>query len=168
MYCCKNVSCGKNFGKRIAAFALALTLGLLAANFLRQEISVTKIEKVEKIETVKPVETKIETGKGESVGCSNYSSPQETEQTSPLKIFSKPQAKYTEEARKDNIQGSVVLRVTFLSNGKIGAITPVTDLPYGLTESAIAAARQICFEPAKRNGVPYAVAKTVVYSFTIY
>ena len=156
--------CGKKLGKRIVAFALALTLGLLAANFLRKELSVTKIEKVE---TVKPVETKIETGKGESVGCSNYSS-QETEQTSPIKFYSKPQARYTDEARKDNIQGSVKLQVTFLADGKIGSIKAISALPYGLTESAIKAARGICFEPAKKNGVPYAVTRTVQYSFTIY
>jgi hypothetical protein len=55
-----------------------------------------------------------------------------------------------------------------LANGQIGGISPVKGLGNGLTEQAIAAARGIKFEPAKRGGQPYAVTKTVEYSFTIY
>jgi outer membrane biosynthesis protein TonB len=37
-----------------------------------------------------------------------------------------------------------------------------------LTEQAIAAARQIRFEPAKKNGVPQTVTNQVQYQFTLY
>jgi hypothetical protein len=60
------------------------------------------------------------------------------------------------------------LRVTFLASGQIGGIASVNGQPYGLTEQAIAAARQLKFEPAKRNGVPQTVIKQVQYSFTLY
>jgi TonB family protein len=60
------------------------------------------------------------------------------------------------------------LRVVFLSTGEIGSIAPVTALPDGLTEQAIAAARQIKFTPAMRNGTPITVTKLVEYSFSIY
>lgn len=88
--------------------------------------------------------------------------------TSKVKIIAKPRPGYTDPARQNNVQGTVSLRVTFLASGQVGSITPVQRLPHGLTEQAIAAARQIRFEPAKRNGVPVATTMTVLYSFTIY
>lgn len=83
-------------------------------------------------------------------------------------ITSKPRANYTDAARQSQLQGTVTLRVTFNSNGTIGSIAPVSGLGMGLTEQAIAAARGIRFEPAKKNGVPQTVTKQVQYSFTIY
>lgn len=88
--------------------------------------------------------------------------------TKGVTITSKPTPRYTDAARQNNVQGTVTLRVTFNANGTIGGIAPVNQLPYGLTEQAIQAARQIRFEPAMRNGQPYAVTKQVQYSFTIY
>lgn len=88
--------------------------------------------------------------------------------TTQLKIVAKPRPGYTEAARKNGTQGTVVLRVTFLANGSIGPISTVRGLPNGLTEQAIAAARNIRFEPPKRNGIPSAVTRTIEYSFTMY
>lgn len=85
--------------------------------------------------------------------------------TIPLRIISKPQAKYTEDARTNNVQGSVRLKVVLLASGQVGSITPVTQLPHGLTEQAIAAARLLKFEPAKVNGVPVSKTITIDYSF---
>jgi TonB family protein len=88
--------------------------------------------------------------------------------TEGVKILSKPRANYTDAARQNQVQGKVVLRVTFSANGSIGGISVISGLGNGLTEQAIAAARGIKFEPAKRGGVPYSVTKPVEYSFTIY
>ncbi|MDQ3799663.1 MAG: energy transducer TonB, partial [Acidobacteriota bacterium] len=88
--------------------------------------------------------------------------------TEGVKIISKPRANYTDAARQNNIQGVVRVRVTFLANGTIGSISPVGGLGFGLTEQAIAAARGIRFEPAKKGGVPYSVTKVVEYTFTLY
>ncbi len=88
--------------------------------------------------------------------------------TVPISITSKPRPNYTDAARTNQVQGTVTLRVTFLPSGQIGSISPVNGLPFGLTEQAIAAARNIRFEPAKKNGVPYAVTKQVQYNFTLY
>jgi TonB family protein len=88
--------------------------------------------------------------------------------TEGVKIISKPRANYTDAARTNNIQGVVRVRVTFLANGTIGSISPVSNLGYGLTEQALAAARSIRFEPAKKGGVPYSVTKVVEYTFTLY
>ena len=85
-----------------------------------------------------------------------------------LRIIVKPNPKYTEAARQATIQGTVALRVTFLANGGIGNISPVSALPYGLTEQAIAAASKIVFIPAKKNGVSHSVSKILQYTFSIY
>ncbi|MGE3466733.1 MAG: TonB family protein, partial [Pyrinomonadaceae bacterium] len=79
--------------------------------------------------------------------------------TQGLKILSKPRPGYTDAARQNNIQGTVILRVTFLGSGQIGSISPVKGLPNGLTEQAIAAARRINFVPAKTNGIGQSVTK---------
>ncbi len=84
-----------------------------------------------------------------------------------VKVLSLPRAVYTDEAEKNQVQGKVVLRVTFSANGSIGAITVISGLGNGLTEQAIAAARGIKFEPARKGGVPISVTKPVTYSFVI-
>ncbi|MFN2501879.1 MAG: energy transducer TonB [Pyrinomonadaceae bacterium] len=109
------------------------------------------------------------TGKG-SGGDSDFAPPppRPVGVTQALKIVSKPRPGYTDAARQNNIQGTVILRVTFLGSGQIGSISPVKGLPNGLTEQAIAAARRISFEPAKRDGVGQSVTKQIEYSFSIY
>ena len=88
--------------------------------------------------------------------------------TQKYKILAKPRADYTNLAREKVVQGTVRLKVVFLASGQIGSISSISGLPYGLTEQAIAAARQIRFEPAKRNGVPVSSSVTLEYGFTIY
>ena len=116
-------------------------------------------------------------GNGNGIGDDNGNGGNLTKTTPPtakvgvtqgLKIISKPKATYTDAARQNQVQGSVTLRITFLANGSIGSITPVSGLGYGLTEQAIAAARRIQFEPAKSNGQAQTVTKTFQYGFTIY
>lgn len=86
----------------------------------------------------------------------------------PFKIISKPRANYTDAARQNQVTGVVRVRVTFLPSGAIGSVTPLNSLPYGLTEQAISAAKQIRFEPQKSNGSPVAVTKVIEYSFSIF
>ncbi|MBK8467017.1 MAG: energy transducer TonB [Chloracidobacterium sp.] len=88
--------------------------------------------------------------------------------TQSVKIISKPKPPYTDAARVANIQGVVVLKVTFLASGQIGSVSTVRGLPNGLTEQAIAAAKRISFEPAKRDGVPQTITRTLEYTFGIY
>ena len=105
-------------------------------------------------------------GRGGKTETENNTAP--TKFTSAVKVLSKPRANYTDYARFYQIQGRVVLRVTFAANGAIGSITPIARLPFGLTEEAITAARAMKFEPAMREGVPVSVTKPVEYNFYIY
>ena len=143
-------------------------------NFLQKENFVSKSQ-----ENVKPLNKIIysDKGSGSSSGCKgkesvtsfiDESSTISFSGINPLRVTSKPQPKYTDAARQNQVQGKVVLRVTFLANGKIGNISTVVVLPYGLTEQAILAAKQMEFEPYTGHGMARTVTKTVQYNFTIY
>jgi protein TonB len=84
------------------------------------------------------------------------------------RVLSKPEPQYTEEARRNQITGTVVLRVVFASSGAVEQIRAVRSLPFGLTERAIAAARQIRFEPATRDGRAVSVSMQLEYNFNLY
>jgi TonB family protein len=84
------------------------------------------------------------------------------------RVLSKPEPQYTEDARRNQVTGTVVLRVVFASSGEVMQIRAVRTLPFGLTERAIAAARQIRFEPAKRDGRAVSVSMQLEYNFNLY
>jgi len=107
-------------------------------------------------------------GDGDGDGDGAPPAPVIPKVTTAMRIISRPRANYTDAARTNAVTGSVRLKVTLLASGEVGGITPLTRLPHGLTEQAIAAARQIKFEPKKVNGVPISVSVTFDYSFTIY
>lgn len=85
-----------------------------------------------------------------------------------VRITSKPEPPYTEEARRNQVNGRVVLRALFNSNGQVTNISPVQRLPHGLTEQAIAYARRITFTPAQSNGRPVSTYVTLQYDFNMY
>lgn len=64
------------------------------------------------------------------------------------------------------LAGVVRLKITFEGDGKISNIKPVSELPCGFTDKAVEAAKKIKFQPAKKNGEPVSVTKTVEYTFT--
>ena len=84
------------------------------------------------------------------------------------RVLSKPEPQYTEDARRNQVTGTVVLRVVFASSGEVMQIRAVRTLPFGLTERAIAAARQIRFVPAKRDGRAVSVSMQLEYNFNLY
>jgi len=84
------------------------------------------------------------------------------------RVLSKPEPQYTEDARKNQVTGTVVLRVVFASSGEVVQIRAVRSLPFGLTERAIAAARQIKFEPAMLDGRAVSVSMQLEYNFNLY
>ncbi len=84
------------------------------------------------------------------------------------RVLFKPEPTYTEEARRNQVTGTVMLRVVFASNGDVVQIRAVHALPYGLTERAITAARQIKFVPAVKGGRPVSVFMQLEYNFNLY
>ena len=69
-------------------------------------------------------------------------------------ITDKPRPEYTAEGRSMKIEGDVVIDLVFLANGSIQINRVVNGLGHGLDESAVRAAQQIKFKPAKREGEP--------------
>jgi TonB family protein len=84
------------------------------------------------------------------------------------KIKQKPEPQYTEEARRHQITGTVLLRGTFHSSGKVQDVCWVSGLPYGLTENAIKAAYKIVFEPITRDGKAVSKRIFIYYNFNLY
>jgi len=84
------------------------------------------------------------------------------------RLLAKPEPQYTEEARKNQLSGTVVLRAIFASSGEVVQIRAVHTLPFGLTERAIAAARQIQFVPAMKGGQRVSVSMQLEYNFNLY
>ena len=83
-------------------------------------------------------------------------------------IIYKEKAKYTEEARQNRVQGSVVLSAVFGADGRLSDIRTVHGLPNGLTEAAIEAAQHIRFRPAMRQGRPVSVRFNLEFNFALY
>lgn len=72
--------------------------------------------------------------------------------TSQVDILSKPRPEYTAEGRALKLEGDVVIDLVFLANGSVQVNHVVSGLGHGLDESAVQAAQQIKFKPAKRDG----------------
>jgi TonB family protein len=72
--------------------------------------------------------------------------------TTQVEILYKPKPVYTDEARKLNLEGEVLLEVTFGANGELHVSRVVRGLGHGLDEAAVAATNKIKFKPAQRNG----------------
>jgi len=102
---------------------------------------------------------------GGNTGCTGYRS---SEVDQRARLLQKPEPHYTEEARSNQITGRVILRAVFASSGEVVQIEALTTLPFGLTEQAIAAARQIKFLPAMKRGRPVSVYMKLEYNFNLY
>jgi TonB family protein len=88
--------------------------------------------------------------------------------TSKARILSRPEPLYTEAARRNQVPGTVILRAVFSAGGSVTNIKAVKGLPDGLTEKAIAAARQIKFVPAQKDGRSVSQYIQIEYNFNLY
>lgn len=75
---------------------------------------------------------------------------------------------YTEEARKERIQGVVIVQTIIDENGGIEEAEVLKGLPMGLSEAAVEAIRTWKFEPAlDDNGNPVAVYYNMTVNFRL-
>ncbi|HYJ47727.1 MAG TPA: energy transducer TonB [Pyrinomonadaceae bacterium] len=113
---------------------------------------------------------------GSGAGCSTRQSgevdygrpfnPHDVDQKA--RIISRFEPQYTPEAREQQVQGTVVLRAVFAEDGFVKNIRVVSGLPYGLTESAVAAAQGIKFSPAMKDGRAVSQYIQIEYSFNLF
>jgi TonB family protein len=84
----------------------------------------------------------------------------------PMILF-KVDPQYSEEARKAQYQGTVVLEAIIRSDGTIEILRVVRSLDFGLDENAIQALKQWKFRPGMRNGQPVDVALNIEVNFNL-
>jgi TonB family protein len=153
------------FLKRILPFALTLTLGLVLGNLFGKaprpaSYAILKYEN-------------IGTGSGsrwsrvdEEFAYDRVFSPRDVDRKA--RVLSRPEPRYTDEARENLVQGTVVLRAVFSGDGSVRNIRAVSELPNGLTERAIEAAREIKFSPALKDGRAVSQCIQIEYNFNLY
>ena len=85
----------------------------------------------------------------------------------PPRLLREVKAAYSEEARRANVTGDVVMEVVVLADGSVGSARVIRGLGFGLDERAAAAVREWRFSPARRAGVPVDVAVEVAMEFNL-
>jgi protein TonB len=75
--------------------------------------------------------------------------------------------RYTEAARRIRYEGAVILSLLIDTEGQVADVTVLRGLPFGLTESAIDAARQWRFEPSTFKGNRVSVRFVLTIRFKI-
>ncbi len=73
--------------------------------------------------------------------------------TPPIPL-NRPRARYTKEARDEEVEGTVSLRVLVRADGTVRGVKVVKGLSHGLTEQAVIAANKMRFKPASKGGQP--------------
>lgn len=86
--------------------------------------------------------------------------------SAPVGIY-KVDPEYTEEARKEHIEGTVVLSTEVGTDGRAHDIRMIRKLGHGLDEKAVACLEQWEFRPAVKDGEPVAVRATVEINFLL-
>lgn len=76
-----------------------------------------------------------------------------------------PVVRYTEEARRNKVQGSVQLAIEIDRDGIVSSTVVLLGLPHGLDDEAVRVARSFRFKPATRNGTPVPSWKPVLVEF---
>ena len=77
--------------------------------------------------------------------------------------------KYTAEAMRAKVQGTVLLECVVLPDGSVGnvQVAKSLDSTFGLDQEAIKAAKEWRFRPGTRLGQPVAVLVTIELTFTL-
>ena len=85
----------------------------------------------------------------------------------PPRLLREVKPEYTEAARREAVEGDVLLEVIVLADGSVGEARVLRGLGFGLDERALRAMRQWRFRPAERRGVPVSVVVEVAMSFRL-
>lgn len=141
--------CCKGFRKKIVPFIMAFSLSLLINSLFVENYSRNDF----KLNIEQPITKALFDGSSKNQA---------------IKILQMPEAEYTNQAKDNYVVGVVRLKVNFLANGQVGNIKVIDKVSYGLTASAIQAAKKIKFEPANLDDKPINVNLTIEYSFAPY
>jgi TonB family protein len=87
--------------------------------------------------------------------------------TKPRAVYA-PNPPFSDEARRANVQGTVVLTVTVDANGDVADVKVVKGLGSGLDENAVETVRTWKFKPETEDGTPVKSEIAVEVSFHLY
>ena len=82
----------------------------------------------------------------------------------PPRLHEPLEAPFPEQAQKDGVSGSVLLQLDIDATGTVTDARVLEGAGHGFDESALAAAKQLVFDPATKNGKP--IASKLNYRFT--
>jgi TonB family protein len=104
-----------------------------------------------------------------SIAARKFAAPSSapSAETGPVEILFKPHPIYSPEARALRIEGEVLVEIQFSASGGIRILRIVQGLGHGLDESAVAAAREIRFRPAREGGVSVDATALVHFQFQL-
>lgn len=85
----------------------------------------------------------------------------------PPRLLREVRADYTDEARRANVTGEVVLEIVVRRDGTVGDVRILQQLGSGLDQRAIQAVRQWRFSPARLKGSPVDVIVEVAVEFKL-
>jgi tetratricopeptide (TPR) repeat protein len=85
--------------------------------------------------------------------------------TTNVRVLHRPNPTFAREEIQGLGQAKVLLRAVMTETGEVKHVMVLKPLGYELTRRAMAAARQIRFEPAKKEGAPVPVITLLEYDF---
>lgn len=91
-----------------------------------------------------------------------------TETSKKAVVKRKAETPYTDQARKNEISGVVLVRAILAADGTVKHPLVILPLPYGLSEKAIETARKTKFEPATKDGRAVSQHVTMNFKFNLY
>ncbi len=83
----------------------------------------------------------------------------------PPKLIERVNPKYPENAKKERVFGAALVDVRVSATGEVEGVHIVRDPGHGLGEAAAEAVRQWQYEPATKDGRPFAAAFSVTINF---
>lgn len=83
------------------------------------------------------------------------------------KQLNAPQPTYTTQARRNGVEGEVVMRILIGEDGKVLRANVTKGLPDGLDDQALNAVYQLKFEPAMKDGIPVKYWISVIIEFRL-
>lgn len=85
----------------------------------------------------------------------------------PPSLLREVKPQYTDEGRRQGVEGDVVLEIVVRRDGSVGDVKILRRLGAGLDQKAIEAVRQWRFSPARRMGAPVDVVVEVAVEFKL-
>jgi protein TonB len=85
------------------------------------------------------------------------------------RVSKEVKADYTNEARAQRIEGTVLMNVVVVADGSVGDVSVIESLDsaYGLDANAVTAMKQWQFAPGTKDGKPVAVRIVVEMNFAL-